>query len=494
MICRRFTAKLVIEPHKLIAATYREFDVYPAELLNAMSEIVGDHAMLTGVAAESYCTDWRGRYSGVPLAVVLPSSTTEVSNVVAFCAANDIAIVPQGGNTSLCGGSVPLPQGSQLLLNLSRMNRIRSTDAINYTMTVEAGCRLADVRAAAEDCDRFFPLGLTATQKVCEIGGNLSTNAGGINVLRYGNARDLVLGLEVVLPDGRVWNGLRSLRKDNSGYDLKQLFIGAEGTLGIITAAVLKLYPLPKSSATACVAVEDVHAAVRLLAHMRATAGDTLSSFEIMSRSCLDLVFRHIEATSEPFSRRYSYYLLIQVSDVMPVALDRILDDALRSYGADVQEYSVSSDAARAEQWWKLRKNISEAQKSEGISVKHDISVPVSCVADFIERADDKLRNTFPGVRIVAFGHMGDGNVHYNASMPDANQNSSFISKHERSVNELVYAVVRELNGSISAEHGLGQLKRAVIRDYKDPLELEMMAAIKRSLDPKGLMNPGKVI
>jgi FAD/FMN-containing dehydrogenase len=490
----RSTAKLAIEPAKQVAATYRGFDVYPADLLNALSEIVGDDAILSGNAAESYCKDWRGRYSGASLAVVLPSSTREVSEVVALCAANNVAIVPQGGNTSLCGGSVPLPQGNQVLLNLSRMNRIRSTDAINYTMTVEAGCRLADVRAAAERCDRFFPLGLTATQKVCEIGGNLSTNAGGINVLRYGNARDLVLGLEVVLPDGRVWNGLRSLRKDNSGYDLKQLFMGAEGTLGIITAAVLKLYPLPKSTATACVAVENVQAGVRLLAHIRATAGDTLSSFEIMSRSCLDLVLRHIEATSEPFVRQYPYYLLVQLSDVMPVSLDTVLEGALRSFGAEALEYLVTPDAERAESWWKLRKNISEAQKSEGISVKHDISVPVSRVADFIERADAALQRAFPGVRIVAFGHMGDGNVHYNASMPDADQNGSFISNHEKSVNKLVYSVVHELNGSISAEHGLGQLKREVIRNYKDPLELEMMLRIKRALDPQCVMNPGKVL
>ncbi|MGC2166338.1 MAG: FAD-binding oxidoreductase [Gallionella sp.] len=466
----------------------------PADLLKSLAEVVGVEAILSGDMAEPYCKDWRGRYSGLSLAVVLPSDTRQVSEVVALCAVNNVAIVPQGGNTSLCGGSVPLTTGDQVLVNLSRMNKIRSTDTINYTMTVEAGCKLADVRAAAESCDRFFPLGLTATQKVCEIGGNLSTNAGGINVLRYGNARDLVLGLEVVLPDGRVWNGLRSLRKDNSGYDLKQLFIGAEGTLGIITAAVLKLYPLPKSTATACVAVANVHTAVRLLAHIRAQVGDTLSSFEIMSRSCLDLVFRHIGATTEPFSRTYQYYLLIQLSDVMPVPLDKALDAALRSFGSEVAEYSVTADAEIAEQWWRLRKNISEAQKCEGISVKHDISVPVSRVAEFIERADTSLQRVFPGIRIVSFGHMGDGNVHYNASMPDTIENKMFIAEHEKAVNELVYAVTRDLNGSISAEHGLGQLKREVIRDYKDPLELEMMLGIKRTLDPKGLMNPGKVL
>ena len=465
-----------------------------AELILLFSNIVGSAAVLTGESAAPYSNDWRGRYSGNALAVVLPSDTRQVAEVVKLCAAERIAIVPQGGNTSLCGGSVPLPQGEQIVLNLSRMNRIRAFDAINFSMTVEAGCKLADVREAAEKNNRLFPLGLTATQKFCEIGGNLSTNAGGINVLRYGNARDLVLGLEVVLPDGRIWNGLRSLRKDNSGYDLKHLFIGAEGTLGIITAAVLKLFPRPQSTATACVAIGDPEVAVQLLAHMRANCGDTLSSFEIISRSCLDLVYRHIPDTDEPFVRQYEYYLLIQVSDVLPGLLDEVLRAALQSFGPGVLEQTVTSDAESAEKWWKLRKNISEAQKREGVSIKHDVSVPVSRVAEFIARADTALRNTFPGIRIVAFGHMGDGNVHYNVSMPEAEQNKAFITQQEGTVNKLVYVVVRELNGSISAEHGLGQLKRDTIRDYKEPLELELMRSIKLTLDPHGLMNPGKVL
>ena len=270
-------------------------------LVSSLSAIAGSDAVLAGQPAAPYCTDWRGRYSGNALAVVFPSTAQQVSEIVRLCAAQQIAIVPQGGNTSLCGASVPLAQGRQIVLNLSRMNQVRAIDATNYTMIVEAGCKLAEVRDAAEKCNRFFPLGLTATQKFCEIGGNLSTNAGGINVLRYGNARDLVLGVEVVLPDGRVWNGLRSLRKDNSGYDLKHLFIGAEGTLGIITAAVLKLYPRPQAEATACVAVRDPAAAVALLSHLRAACGDKISAFEIISRNCLDLVFKHIPGTSEPF-------------------------------------------------------------------------------------------------------------------------------------------------------------------------------------------------
>ena len=466
----------------------------PVDLIHSLSALVGSDAVLLGESAVPYCSDWRGRYSGNALAVVFPSNTQQVAEAVKLCAANQIAIVPQGGNTSLCGASVPLPQGDQIVLNLSRMNRIRTIDPINYTMTVEAGCKLADVRDTAEQHDRLFPLSLTATQKFCEIGGNLSTNAGGIGVLRYGNMRDLVLGLEVVLPDGRVWNGLRSLRKDNTGYDLKQLFIGAEGTLGVITAAVLKLFPRPQSTATACVAIANPDAAVRLLAHIRTTCGQALSGFEIISRSSLDLVFKHIEDVQEPFMRRYEWYLLIQIADVLQDSPDGVVRSGLLSFGGEVLEFDIAADTDGAENWWKLRKNISEAQKREGISIKHDIAVPVSRVAEFIARADAALQQNYPGIRIVSFGHMGDGNVHYNVSMLNAEQNKTFIAQQEGAVNKIVYEVVRELDGSISAEHGLGQLKRDTIRDFKDPLELELMRTIKQALDPKGLMNPGKVL
>ena len=467
------------------------------KLISSLASIVGNDAVLTGELTAPYCTDWRGRYTGSALAVIFPSNTRQVADVVGLCAANSIAIVPQGGNTSLCGGSVPLSKqaaGKQLVLNLSRMNQVRAIDATNYTMTVEAGCKLADVRGEAEKNDRFFPLGLTATQKICEIGGNLSTNAGGINVLRYGNARDLVLGLEVVLPDGRIWNGLRSLRKDNSGYDLKHLFMGAEGTLGIITAAVLKLFPLPQVEATACIAVRDPAAAVALLSHLRASCGDRISAFEIISRPCLDLVFKHIPDAREPFSDKSDWIVIAQLAEVQPAPLDTALHDALQSFGGGIIEFGVTTNKDQAENWWKLRKNISEVQKREGISIKHDVSVPVSRVAEFIARADAGLREAYPGIRIVAFGHMGDGNIHYNASMPDLKQNPAFIEQQEAEVNKLVYAVVCELGGSISAEHGLGQLKRDAIREYKDPVELELMRTIKQALDPQGLMNPGKVL
>ena len=465
-----------------------------SDFIPLLSVIAGNDAVLTGEPAAPYCTDWRGRYSGNALAVVFPSNTRQVAEVVKLCAANQIAVVPQGGNTSLCGASVPLSVGGgQIVLNLSRMNLIRAIDPTNYTMTVEAGCKLADVREAADKLDRFFPLGLTATQKYCEIGGNLSTNAGGINVLRYGNARDLVLGLEVALPAGRVWNGLRSLRKDNTGYDLKHLFIGAEGTLGIITAAVLKLYPRPQAEATACVALRDPAAAAALLAHLRAACGDKISAFEIVSRSCLGLVFKHIPDTREPFASKHEWIVIIQLADVLPAPLDAVLHETLKSFGEGIIESGITTNKDQAEHWWKLRKNISEAQKREGTSIKHDVSVPISRVAEFIARADAALHNAFPGIRIVAFGHMGDGNIHYNVSMPDAAQNKTFVAQQEGAVNKLVYAVVRELNGSISAEHGLGQLKRDAIRDYKDPLELELMRTVKQAFDPHGLMNPGKM-
>jgi FAD/FMN-containing dehydrogenase len=462
-----------------------------------LSGIVGNEAMLAGESAAPFCTDWRGRFSGNALAVIFPSNTQQVAEVVKLCVASNIAIVPQGGNTSLCGASVPLSQSAgrgQIVLNLSRMSRILSIDPTNYTMTVEAGCTLASVREAAERSDRFFPLGLSAIAPYCEIGGNLSTNAGGVNVLRYGSMHDLVLGVEVVLPDGRIWNGLRSLRKDNTGYDLKHLFIGAEGTLGVITASVLKLFPRPRSAVTACVAIATPEAAVRLLAHIWSNCGYALSGFEIISRSSLDLVFKHIENVQEPFLRRYEWYLLIQCSDMLQNSPDGVLRSGLLSFGGEILEFNIAAETEGAEGWWKIRKNISEAQKREGFSIKHDIAVPVSRVAEFITRADAALCNAFPGIRIVAFGHMGDGNIHYNVSIPDADQNMTFIEHQEDSVNKLVYEVVRELDGSISAEHGLGQLKRDIIRDYKDPLEMELMKTIKQAFDPHGLMNPGKVL
>lgn len=466
-----------------------------SKLLVAIAAIIGGDGVLTGVAAAPYCKDWRGRYAGEAIAVVFPDSTQQISDVVKLCVAQGISIVPQGGNTSLCGASVPLASGSrQIVINLSRMNSIRKVDAINYAMTVEAGCKLASLYEAADKADRLFPLGLTAIAPHCEIGGNLSTNAGGIGVLRYGSARDLVLGLEVVLPDGQIWNGLRSLRKDNTGYDLKHLFLGAEGTLGIITAAVLKLYPRPRSVATACIAVRDPQVAVALLSHLRATCGDKISGFEIISRSCLDLVFKHISDTYEPFDSKHEWIVITKLADVLATPLDVPLAESLKSFGDGIIAFDITSEETRAERWWRLRKNIAEAQKAEGISIKHDVSIPISSVPQFIAQASTALRAAYPGVRIVAFGHIGDGNIHYNISMLDAEKNSDFIEQQEQGVNHIVYEVVAQLDGSISAEHGLGQLKREEITRYKSAIELQLMRDIKRTLDPHGLMNPGKVV
>jgi FAD/FMN-containing dehydrogenase len=463
-------------------------------LLAHIAAVTGGDAILTGSIAAEHCKDWRGRYQGEAVAVVFPADTRQVAEVVRLCAARRVAIVPQGGNTSLCGASVPLADGTpQIIINLSRMDRIREVDATNYTMTVEAGCKLAALYEAADQVGRLFPLGLTAIAPHCEIGGNLSTNAGGIGVLRYGNARDLVLGLEVVLPDGNIWHGLRRLRKDNTGYDLKHLFIGAEGTLGIITAAVLKLYPRPRSTATACIAVRDPAAGVALLAHLRAMCGDTISGFELISRSCLELVFKHIPGTREPFAVPHEWLIITKLSNVLPVPLDEALRGALQGFDG-VIAFEVTSDEVHAERWWKLRKNIAEAQKAEGVSIKHDVSVPVSRVAEFITEASTALRGAYEGIRIVAFGHMGDGNIHYNISLLDAGKNDAFIAQHEHDVNRIVYQVVAALGGSISAEHGLGQLKREEVTHYKSALELSLMLNIKHTLDPHGLMNPGKVL
>lgn len=466
----------------------------PTDLIKSISQLVGTEYVLTDTSAIPYYKDQRGNYSGSALAVVFPQDTQQVSAIVALCAAQDISIVPQGGNTSLCGASVPLANSvqKQIVINLSRLNRVRSVDPLNFSMTVEAGCTLANIREIAAAQERLFPLGLSAIESRCEIGGNISTNAGGVAVLRYGSMRDLVLGLEVVLPDGRIWNGLRSLRKDNTGYDLKQLFIGAEGTLGLITAAVLKLFPRPVSQATACVAIRDPAAAVALLAHLRAYCGDRISAFEIVARSCIDLVLKHFTETREPFAQKQQWMVLVELADVLDMPLNTALDNALKNFGSSINEYHTSSDKQQSAAWWNLRKYISDAQKIEGISIKHDVSVPITLVPAFIEQADSALKQHYPGIRIVAFGHIGDGNIHYNVSHASPDKNAEFLAQRE-DINRIVYDIVNQLGGSISAEHGLGQLKRDEIHRYKNALELELMANIKKTLDPHSMMNPGKV-
>ncbi len=466
-----------------------------ADFHRELGLIIGASRVL--VAADDvapFCTDWRGRYSGNALCVALPGSTEEVAAVVRACVAAGVAVVPQGGNTGLCGGATPTR--GEVVVSLRRMNRIRAIDADNNSITVEAGCTLHAVQEAAREADRLFPLSLAA-EGSATIGGNLSTNAGGVQVLRYGNARELTLGLEVVLADGRIWNGLRALRKDNTGYDLKHLFIGAEGTLGLITAATLKLFPRPRTHATAWVAVPDPASAVRLLGRLRDAAGDNVTAFEIVGRPALELVLRHIPNARDPLLGKPAWQVLIELggSSDMGGDLSATLERALEAAAEDgiVNDAVLAASEAQTAALWALRENVSEAQKIEGISIKHDIAVPVSRIAEFIARADAALRAAFPEVRIICFGHIGDGNLHYNQSRSDAQSNDEFIAQ-TGAVNRIVHDLVHGLGGSISAEHGLGQLKREEVLRYKSQTEMDLMRAVKQALDPRGLMNPGKLL
>ena len=456
-------------------------------LQHLLGEIVGARNVLTAPEdTKPYFTDWRRQYSANAECVVRPASTSEVSAAIALCAREEIAVVPQGGNTGLVGGSVPTGERREIVLSLARMNRILAIDVLNDTATVEAGCVLAAVQRAADDAGRLFPLSLAA-EGSCQIGGNLSTNAGGVNVLRYGTAREQVLGLEVVLPDGRVWNGLRALRKDNTGYDLKQLFLGAEGTLGVITAAVLRLFPKPTATATAWIALDSPRAAVELLGLLRSRVGDRLSAFELISRACLEAVLHHSRDVHDPLGAVHPWYVLAEFGDS---GSSELLRERVESALEECAGRGALRDAAIAQSneqtrgLWRIRETIPEAQFT---NVKHDVSVPVSRIPEFIERIDRELGRIFPEVKIYCFGHVGDGNLHYNVG-PE-----SLMTRREE-VSRIVYDALDPFDGSISAEHGLGQLKREEIRRHKDPLELELMHALKRTLDPKGLMNPGKVL
>jgi FAD/FMN-containing dehydrogenase len=452
-----------------------------------------------------FLTDWRGKWTGPALAVAQPADTAEVAQLLAWCHAHGVPVVPQGGNTGLSGGSVPEAAGQRLplLLSLTRMHRVRQVDALNNTLVVEAGATLQQVQDAARAAGRLFPLSLAA-EGSCTIGGNLATNAGGVQVLRYGNARELCLGLEVVTPEGEVWNGLRTLRKDNTGYDLRDLYIGSEGTLGVITAAVLKLFPLPAALVAALVAVPSPGEALQLLALAQQRLGASLTAFELLSDTCLSLVLHHVPGARRPLAEASPWYVLLEVSvtgaeegaaDQAQQAIEGVLEAAMEA--GWVADAALSATLAQFEALWALRENISEAQGAEGPTIKHDIALPISRIPDFIAHTDAAVAAAFPGLRLVVFGHLGDGNLHYNASpaisSPDAAGRAAFLAL-EAPLNRLVHDAVHAAGGSISAEHGLGVLRRDESARYKAPLELLLMQRIKAALDPAGLMNPAKLL
>ncbi|MBP0599299.1 FAD-binding oxidoreductase [Herbaspirillum sp. LeCh32-8] len=466
------------------------------EFLQACRATIGAAHVLTEAAdTAGYLTDQRGRFTGRAVAVLRPADTAEVAAIVTLCAQYRVPLVPQGGNTGLVLGSVPDQQGNAAVLSLRRLNRIRAVDPLNNTMTVDAGCILQHIQQEAAGAGRLFPLSLAA-EGSCTIGGNLSTNAGGTGVLRYGNTRELCLGLEVVTAQGEVMSSLKGLRKDNTGYDLRDLFIGAEGTLGVITGAVLKLFPQPRAQVTALAALKSPAQALQLLSLAQGRCGPALTGFELMSDFCLQLVCKHFADQRLPFTERHAQYVLLELSDseseeharsifedVIGQALEQgVIDDAV-----------IASSIAQSKSLWQLRENISMAQAHEGKNIKHDISVPISRIAEFIDITDQLVQQTSPGCRMVTFGHLGDGNLHYNVSPPAGVADTEFITQ-QHAINVVVHDSVDRFGGSISAEHGLGALKREEITRYKSPVELGLMRAIKQALDPHQLMNPGKVI
>ncbi len=467
-------------------------------LLDQLRALVGDTHVLTDGDLSAWEQDWRRRARGKSLAVVRPGSTAEVAAVVKACAAAGAAIVPQGGNTGLAVGSIPDDSGTQVLLSLTRLNGVRAIDSANLTMTVEAGCVLQTLQETAEHAGFLFPLSLAA-EGSCTIGGNLATNAGGTQVLRYGNTRELCLGLEVVTAQGEVWDGLTGLRKDNTGYDLRDLFIGSEGTLGIITAATMKLYPRPAATLTAWAAVPSMEQAVALLglAQKRLDAG--LTGFEVMGQFALSLVGKHMPQLRVPFLGQADapYCVLLENSDSESEQHARERFEALLEAAFEVgcvSDAVVAESLSQAHQLWHVRENIPLAQAEEGLNIKHDISIPVSRIPDFCTQTDALLAREIPGVRLVNFGHLGDGNLHYNVQAPADGDAKVFLRDQEERVNTLVYDQVRAFGGSISAEHGIGSLKRDKLPDYKSPVALRLMRSIKQALDPQGLMNPGKVL
>ncbi len=465
----------------------------PADVLQRLREAVGEKGLIDDAAAvEPYLREERGLFCGDCSAVVRPASTAEVARVVTLCAEAGVPVVPHGGNTGLVGGGVP--RGG-IVLSTARLDRIRHVDPPNRTITAEAGVILADLQQAADEAGALFPLSLGA-EGSCRIGGNLATNAGGMNVVRYGNARDLVLGLEVVLPDGRIWDGLRALRKNNTGYDLKHLFLGSEGTLGIITAAVLKLFARPRSSETAMVAVPTLDAAVELFGRINDVAGDALSGFELIARIALDFCLQHIPGCTDPMAEPHPWYVLLKLTSPRPDdPLREVIEEVLAAAwdAGVVLDAVVAQSETQAAELWRMRESIPEAQKPEGGSIKNDVSVPLSRVPAFIARASRAVEEALPGIRPVPFGHLGDGNIHFNLSQPVGMDRDAYLAQWDR-IERIVSDIAADLGGSFSAEHGIGELKRSALLRYKSEVEIDLMRQIKQALDPRNIMNPGKVL
>jgi len=464
--------------------------------LAPIAEILGPGGVLTDAAdIEPYLTDHRHLYHGRALAVAVPRTVEQVSRLLAYCNENHIAVVPHAGNTSYCGGATPDESGQQMVLSLKRLNKIRSIDPLNYSLVAEAGCILADVQRAADNAERLFPLSL-GSEGTCQIGGNLSTNAGGTAVLRYGMMRDLVLGLEVVLADGRILSTLGALRKDNTGYDIRSLFLGAEGTLGVITAASLKLFSKVCSTATAFVAVPSVQAAVELLANLREASGDRISSFELIPRIGIDLTTRHIPNVADPLKDSHEWHVLVEItSSRANENLNDLLTESLAAAFESnlVLEGVVAQNERERTAFWKIRETIPEAQRLDGASLKHDISLPITSLAEFVATAGDWIRANVPEGRLVAYGHVGDGNLHFNLNQAPGAARDAFLGR-EAAIKRVMHDLVREFGGSFSAEHGIGRLKVGELERYASPVELDLMRAVKHAFDPKGILNPGKVL
>ena len=464
-------------------------------LRDDLVQVVGAAHVLTEGDLSAWELDWRRRWHGKALAVVRPGSTAEVAAVVRLCAARGVSIVPQGGNTGLVGGGVPDDSGTQVLLSLQRLNRVRDIDAANLTLTAEAGCVLQAVQAAAAEAGLLFPLSLAA-EGSCTLGGNLATNAGGTQVLRWGNTRELCLGLEVVTASGTIWEGLSGLRKDNTGYDLRDLFVGSEGTLGIITAATMKLAPRPAATTTALAACNTLADCVALLNLARKRLGAGLTGFEVMGRCALDLVARHFPALPAPLPAA-PWTVLLEQSDVEGEAQARTRFEALLGSALDngcVHDAVIAESLAQSRALWFVRESIPLAQAQEGLNIKHDIALPVSSIPDFVAHTDAALQAAFPGVALINFGHLGDGNLHYNVQAPPGMDGKRFLAEQEHAVNALVFDAVAARGGSFSAEHGIGQLKRDELAQRKSPVALQMMRAIKAALDPQGVFNPGRLL